>query len=860
MTAVAIEKAVFGQADLTNCDREPIHIPASIQPAGCMMGFTGPEHRLSRFSENTSIFMKRSPVQIGMKLTECVGEEAATTILSLAENGDTTYPIIEFNVSCSEQQERDIAVHRAGDLIIVEFELPTPPQLHASLAVRQRRLIEHIRNPSDILSLLQRSAASIRQMFGYDRVMVYRFAPDWSGHVIVEERRENLESFLGQRFPSSDIPAQARELYKRSLIRVVSDASFRPVPLIESPGDAPLDMSFMHLRAVSPVHCEYLINMGVHASMSVSLIVDGKLWGLIACHHYTPHTLLMAERIAAKLIGEFIGLQVVSLHRSRRLDLSQSTHKFLHQFLHDSCAITDLLQCAPEYLSRLDEFIACDGSGVLTEQGWISHGLAMTEAEVRTLVAKAGTSSGNQVWLSDCLNKSCGFSPSSAICGAMIIPFSPEQDDCLVLFRQEIIRTVVWGGDPKKTYATGPLGLRLTPRRSFEIWTEEVTGHSTDWSNEDLEIAALFRTSLMEVAARSAWLKLQETILADNNRRMLTEELNHRVKNVLAMVGSVVARLPPENDSATRYRDTIQERFKALGRAHDLAMSSTEDGSLRNLLAAEIAPYSSGEGKIILNGPDLFVTDRALSLLALLFHELTTNAVKYGALSTPAGQLTITWTSDLSTDFCHIRWQERNGPVVRAPTRSGFGSLLIERAITHDLGGSATTSFDPEGITVDIRLPTSALVSTTHQNTENSVIQTETVPDQKTDQSNLLQGKTVLILEDEFLIALDMQDTLISDFGANAIIASDVPSALDIVHTSPIDIAFLDMNLNDVSSAPVATLLMEKSIPFMYATGYTKENLPSAPLPTVPVLEKPYIASEAASALSTVLANHGCSE
>lgn len=852
MTKQDIEPIVFGQADLTNCDREPIHIPASIQPAGCMMVFAGSGPELVAFSQNTADFLQCPPLHHGMTLEQCVGH-AAPLIRALADNGNTTYPEIAFNVAFPGDRRCDVAVHRSRDSIIVECEPATPEQMHARLAVKQRKLLQCARDPQDKMSLLRAVAASIRRMFGYDRVMVYRFAPDWSGQVIVEDRRDDLESFLGQHFPSSDIPAQARELYRRALIRVIGDAHCQPVPLVEQPGAAPLDMSFMHLRAVSRIHCEYLINMGVHASMSVSLIVDGRLWGLIACHHYSPRSLFMAERIAAKIIGEFIGLQVVALHRSRRLRLAQAAQRFLSRFLDDTSGMTDLLPRARKYLVELPGLISCDGSGVLSGQRWISVGRALPEADVRTLVAHASTAASNQLWHSDCLTRDCPALPPSDLCGALIIPFFPEKEDCLVLFRREWARTVVWGGDPEKTYSTGPHGIRLTPRRSFEIWTEEVRQHSASWSADHVEVAGLFRSALMEVAARSNWMKLQETLIADRTQRILNDELNHRVKNVLSVVRSLVARLPPRQDSVADYRRTIQGRIKALAHAHDLAIGASADTSLHNLLITELAPYASGEGKIALRGPDIRLTERALTLLALLFHELTTNAVKYGALSIPSGRVTVRWTHDAASGICTIHWAERDGPPVQAPDRSGFGSLLIDRAVSHDLQGTARRRFDPEGVTVDISLPAAAIMRDAPAANPKASTPKETPPEPSPRPEDLLRGRTILILEDEFLIAADLEMTFLSDFEADVFLAPDIQTAQDLLKTQKIDCAILDMNVQGLCSAPVAGLLTERGIPFLFATGYGSEKLAAPSFAGVPILHKPYTPAEVIAVLATLV-------
>ncbi|MCE2564064.1 GAF domain-containing protein [Komagataeibacter sp. FNDCF1] len=291
MNETARPIVAFGEADLTTCDREPIHIPASIQPAGFVLAFRMADWRLNRYSANVTEWLPAVTPHFGMTLDECMGQGVADSLRSLAHGMEEGRPRVMTDTALRGGVRCDCVVHRVGADIVVECEPAARPEQTAALVEGLHAVHEQLRDPADVLSLLRQAIPQMRRLFGYDRAMVYRFAPDWSGKVIAEDRRQGLESFLGQHFPSTDIPAQARELYRRSLIRVIGDATFQRVAVLEEPGLPALDMSFMHLRAVSPVHCEYLGNMGVRASMSVSLVVDGQLWGLIAFHHYMPRQL-----------------------------------------------------------------------------------------------------------------------------------------------------------------------------------------------------------------------------------------------------------------------------------------------------------------------------------------------------------------------------------------------------------------------------------------------------------------------------------------------------------------------------------------------------------------------------------------
>ncbi len=208
--------------------------------------------------------------------------------------------------------------------------------------------------------------------------MIYRFEQDGSGKVISEARRGDLESFLGQYFPATDIPRQARILYLQNPLRIISDASGARVPLVPELDEAgqPLDLSFAHLRSVSPIHCEYLRNMGVGASMSISIIVNGTLWGLIACHHYSPKTLSMSERIAAEMFGEFFSLHLLALKQKRKLDIANEARRSLDRFLQSASNTADVDEMLSAALPEFSTLFACDGVGLWMNGRWTSVGSA----------------------------------------------------------------------------------------------------------------------------------------------------------------------------------------------------------------------------------------------------------------------------------------------------------------------------------------------------------------------------------------------------------------------------------------------------------------------------------------------------
>lgn len=828
----------FGEADLNTCAREPIHIPASIQPDGCVLAFGLPGWRLERYSANLAQWLPGMRPRFGLSPDECMGQAAADRLRALSHGLEEGRPRILTNVTLRGGVRCDCVVQRAGSAIVVECEPVACAEKTAALVEGLRAVHEQLHDPADVLSLLRHAIPEMRRIFGYDRAMVYHFAPDWSGKVIVEDRREGLESFLGQHFPSTDIPPQARELYCRSLIRVIGDATFQRVPLHEEAGLPALDMSFMHLRAVSPVHCEYLGNMGVRASMSISLVVDGQLWGLIAFHHYAPRRLPLPARATARMLGEFVALQIIALVRTRRLGLLNSAHGFLSSFLRDAPRVSDISGYFRDRTPELLDIIECDGGGVWIDGSWTARGEGVPPAALAEILRVADARADGQIWYTDRLSHDCpGLGADThGMAGAMVIPIWPARRDYLVLLRRELVRTLMWGGDPEKTYPSGRLGERLSPRSSFEVWKQDVRGRSAVWSADDVELATQMRTTLLEVMAAAHQQKLREQEQTEATQRMLNDELNHRVKNILAVMQALVTRAPAEGDSITGYSTALRGRIRALSSAHDQALRMDHGATLHDLLAGELAPYASQPGRIMLEGTCLRFGARALTFMALLFHELATNAAKYGALSVPTGAVSVAW--EWTGQECHICWCERGGPPVTPPARSGFGGLLIERAIVHDLKGRAERRFLPHGVVVDVTLPGSTVVNAPRA--ERETAQVAPPPDRRPDgAAPALAGCTVMVLEDEFLVALDMEDMLLAQGVAQVHLVASVEEALALLAAHRVDVALLDVNVAGVTSAPVARTLQASGTPFIFSTGYGGQAPLAAEFPQAHYLEKP---------------------
>lgn len=825
------------QVDLTNCDREPIHIPGSIQPHGCLLACDASAVTVLRHSANCAAIIGVEGDLNGRSLPDVLGNQASHNIRNaLSRTQDGARSSLLFGELLPNGRRYDIAVHRFKGNAIIELE-PATEEIAEPLELTRAMLgrIQQITTPD---RLIRDTARLIQGMLGYDRVMIYQFGPDGAGKVMSEAKRPDLESFLGQYFPASDIPQQARALYLKNTIRIISDANFERIlvnPVLDLSGE-PLDLSFAHLRSVSPIHCEYLRNMGVGASMSISIIIDGQLWGLIACHHYGPRTLSMAQRVAAEMFGEFFSLHLNALHNRRLLEAVTAARRALDDFLTLAVGADDINQLLREHIDDFGGLVPSDGLAMWIDGKLTRSGSTPPHEAIPILARFAETVSEGRVWAT---NKLANVFPGAeeyadAASGVLVVPLSQRPRDFLFYFRKEMVQTLDWAGNPDKVYETGPMGDRLTPRKSFAIWKETVHQQSAPWTEQEREFAEAARTALVGVILQHSELLADERAKAAVRQRMLNEELNHRVKNILAVIKSLVTSPDKNGQSLENYVESLRGRIHALSLAHDQVIRGDGGGSLLDLLNAELTPYRTGTANVELIGPGVWMDARSFSIMALVLHELSTNAAKYGALSRPGAKLTVTWSLD-AVGACDIVWEEQGGPEVSPPSRRGFGTVLIDRSIPFDLGGESDVQYRREGVLARFRIPPRFVTSRTvlapapAETSKPSVVA-------DTD----LTGAHVLVVEDQMLIAMDLE-RLLTDAGmvVDAVATSHREATAALSKSKP-DVAILDVNLGDETSEPIAHQLLADGIPFIFATGYGEAGSVPHAFEGIGVVRKPY--------------------
>jgi serine phosphatase RsbU (regulator of sigma subunit)/GAF domain-containing protein len=512
---------------LLRCADEPIAIPGAVQPHGVLLAVTEPDLTVVIASANAAEMFGRDVA--GVALPDLLGEDDAARLRD-ALAGD----LAEANpLRVHVGGDVDLVLHRSEGLLLTEWE-PVAGAEDAGAAWHRRlpTVLQRLAATATLDELTAVLARDVRALTGFDRVMIYRFDPAWNGEVVAEDRRADLEPFFGLRYPASDIPAQARALYATNWIRLIPDARYRPVPL-ETPfhpeTGRPLDLSGAMLRSVSPVHLEYLANMGVVSSMSVSLIDRGRLWGLIACHHYAgPHRPSYTDRTAAEFLGRTASLllhtKVAAGEQEGVVDVAQRAAELTAAVGRTPRALAAAL--TEEDVTVLD-LLPAEGAAVRLNGQLRLLGTTPPAGRVPALVGgllAAGVAVTDAV--SSVLPEAADLAETAS--GVLAVPIGG--DDFLAWFRPETLREVAWAGNPyqSKTAITDA-GPRLSPRRSFDAWSETVRETSRPWREHEIAAARSVANHLAEAALNRA---AEDNRLAGALQRTLLLETLPKVPGV----------------------------------------------------------------------------------------------------------------------------------------------------------------------------------------------------------------------------------------------------------------------------------------------------------------------------------------
>jgi len=545
----SLQSFTTGEVNLTNCDREAIHLLGHIQPHGILIVILEADLKIVQISENTTSFFNIPASSLIDQPLQKLFPQSQIDILVpllLQENLELVNPIKLTAQINNKKHLFECVVHRSDGLLILEVE-PLLKDSNSDLDFYHlaKASALKIRKSNDFLEMSDLLVKEIQKITQYDRVLLYRFEPDQSGVIVAEaiscHKDQLLESLLGLHYPASDVPVQARKLYYNNWLRLIVDLNCQPVSLIPANNpitNDPLDLSFSVLRSVSPIHVKYLNNMGISASLSISLINAQKLWGLIVCHHYSPKYINYKTRKICEFLGQIMSVEIVNKHEKSLQKIKSVQIKLKQNILADNQILSQALLQDRENLLNL-----VNAQGVVISFGdQISKiGEVPDQESISKLIEWLRTNNSQDIVCTNCLSElypdanSIKEQASGLLAISIFLNYTAYH---IIWFRPEVIQTVSWAGDPNKPMQIEDDGsISLSPRRSFELWKETVTGKSLSWEQVEIEAALELRGTLMLAALDFSQQALkQEANRADVANRAKSEflaRMSHELRTPL---------------------------------------------------------------------------------------------------------------------------------------------------------------------------------------------------------------------------------------------------------------------------------------------------------------------------------------
>ena len=645
--------------ELATCDSEPIRTPGSIQPHGFLLALS-PQLEVLQVSDNLADFTGIPPEQaLGRPFADVIGARGAQALEHSLRGGQLRERPAYIATVGLEGEPFDVLAHAYDNLLVLEFERARGT-IDAGIQQLYPLVGDFLNKISDadtIVELCQLAASEIRALTGFGRVLVYNFDEEGHGNVLAECIDDGYDGYLGQRFPASDIPRQARELYLANRIRLIQDADYQPSRLI--PAENPLtgklnDLSFASLRSVSPIHLQYMRNMGTMASMSVSLIVKDKLWGLISCHHAQSRHLSFHQRSVCEQLGQILALRIRNRADADQMQFRLEVRRVMVSLLGGLTQGADFIENLRSVLPELLRFARAGGVAIVVDDRLISYGHTPDDGQIRGLVDWLSANVHEDLFHSDRLGAvypaAAAYTASAS--GLMAMQISRIHQHYLLWFRPEVVYSIDWAGRPEKMEKTPGM---LSPRTSFASWREAVHGTSAPWHEGELELALEFRTALLGIALERAeqMADLAEELGRANKELeafsySVSHDLRAPLRHIVGFSDLLMETAGSDNpERRQRFLVNIKESARLAGKLVDDLLSFSQMGRAA-LRPVRVRMDDLVRGCIDKLAPDIparridwqvsplpeIVADP--SFLQLALYNLLSNAVKFTAQSDPA--------------------------------------------------------------------------------------------------------------------------------------------------------------------------------------------------------------------------------
>lgn len=506
--AAPVNVAIDKNYDSEFCGSIPLHLVNLIQPHGILLVLDKQELRVMQASENVNQFLPLSTDELLQRpLAELLPQEQYNDLLAKidAQHSQDKIPItLTFHI-----QEQDYAftalVLPQQDFIMVELEERKTAQHESFIGLYQQikfitSLLKQAKTTTEVAQL---AADEIKKFSGFDRVLVYQFDPSWNGIVVAQAKEADMEDYMDLRFPASDVPKQARDLYFRNPYRIIPNRDYEPVRLI--PIVNPLtqrftDLSECNLRSVARVHIEYLTNLKILASMSLPIIIDDKLWGLISCHHKTAKYPSYELRSALELLSGIVSAQLEAREKEENMSLRVRLRGIHGQLLEQLYTIPNFAEGLLNGRENIKDLLALTGAAVIFESNIWTSGETPDQQELKELASWLRRNKFNTLFATDTLpNKYPNSKAYKQVASGLIaLPINAEQGEFILGFRPEVLQTVSWGGNPNNAIQMEPDGKTYHPRNSFATYKETVKHTSLPWQTEEIEAAENLRKAVLE--------------------------------------------------------------------------------------------------------------------------------------------------------------------------------------------------------------------------------------------------------------------------------------------------------------------------------------------------------------------------